>query len=114
MSFRSFHLFSFYCFGPPKSLNNPKPIPPTANAPSPNVLAETKAPVAAKDCKVANADPAATAPIDDCAAAAIDPAAIPADVKPAPVKAILPTATVPPKTAVPTAKFFTAVPGIVS
>ncbi len=112
MSCRSLHLFFFYFFGLLKSLYNPKLMPPTANTPAPTTPIAAMTPVAPKDCKVANADPAATAPIEDCVKAAIEPPAIPAEVKPAPVKAILPAATVPPITAVPTASLFTAVLGI--
>ncbi len=45
-------------------------------------------PVAPNDCNVANAEPAATLPIDDCQAAANEPPAMPALVKPAAVSPV--------------------------
>ena len=55
---------------------------PVNAAKNPAPIVKIKTPVAPKDCKIANKDPAETSPIEDCSPAANEPAAIPAGQNP--------------------------------
>ncbi len=57
-------------------------------------------PVAPNDCRVANVEPAATLPIDDCQAAAAEPLVIPVVAKPANVSPAVAAKVPAPKTEV--------------
>jgi len=79
-----------------------EPNKPIALVVDPNKSIPT--PVAPKDCKLANKDPAATAPIAACQEAAIEPPVIPSE--PKPNKGSIEHPTIPPTSVEPKINFF--------